>query len=115
MLGEAINAEQGVRLNHEGEALLREEDPPSPPEIHQSWSRSWGAVERVPRKEIDNSGVYPIKKWAWGRSGKREPDKLRRCDGKVFLHATVGSSYSALAGIVRHTKSFLTEPDRRAD
>lgn len=103
MLSEAVNVDQGVRLNDEGKALFTKGDPAGPPEIHESWNRRWWAVEQVPRKEIDNSGTYPIKKWARGSNGKREPTKLlHRCDGKVFLHTTVG--------VPRHTKSLPNAP-----
>lgn len=107
MLGEAVNVDRGVRLNDEGKVLLKTGDPPGPPEIHESWNLRWRAVEQVPRKEIDNSGTYPIKKWARGSNGKREPAKLlHRCDGKVFLHTTVADMHLIPDKVVpRHTKS----------
>ena len=64
-------------------------------------------MEQVLRKEIDNSGIYPIKKWAWESNGRREPATLlHRCNGKVFLHSTVGSMH-LIPGKTeqRHTKS----------
>jgi uncharacterized protein (DUF2235 family) len=92
MLGEAINVDPGVRLNDEGKELLKMADPS--PQVHESWNLVWRFVEKVPRKEIDNSGKYPIRKVAIGSDGKREPLKLRR-DNKVCLHASVGNMYSA--------------------
>ncbi len=107
MLGEAVNVEGGLRLNDKGKALLGKSDPPGSPEIHDLWNLGWWAVEQVLRKEIDNSGTFPIKKWARGSNGKREPAPLlRRCGGKIFLHETVGAMHSIPGEVVyRHTKS----------
>ncbi len=111
MLGEAVNVEWGLKLNHTGRALLGTDDLPGLPEIHDLWNLGWWTVEQVLRKEIDNSGIHPIKKWAWGSNGKREPAKrLHRCGGKVFLHVTVGSRYLVPGKVVqRHTKSLPNE------
>lgn len=111
MLGEAVNVERGLRLSDEGKALLNNDDPPGPPEIHDLWNLGWWAVEQVLRKEIDNSGAYPVKKWVWGSNGKREPERLiRRSNGTVFLHATVdGMSLIPGKGVHRHTKSLPGE------
>lgn len=112
MLGEAVNIDQGIRLNDRGKALLAEGDPSESPEIHDVWNLRWWTMEQVLRKEIDNSGMYPVKKWAWGSNGKREPAKLRRCDGKVFLHSTVDSTQLIPGRIEQcHTKSLPKESD----
>ena len=108
MLGEALHADPGVQLNPAGEALLATDDPPGP-QIHQSWNRSWRLVEAMPRKEIDNSGVYPIKKAARGSDGQRAPQMLRR-DKKVLLHASVGNAVSISGDVeIRQTQSLSGE------
>ncbi len=89
MLGEAAVADVGLRLNEAGKAMLEGGDPPEPPEIHESFSLGWWLIECIPRKEIDNSGLYPVKRLAYGRTGRRNPDKFRR-KGKVFVHTSVG-------------------------
>jgi hypothetical protein len=93
MLGEAVNVDGGVRLNDEGRSLLGTADPAGPPQIHESQGAGWRMAEQLPRREIDNWGEYPVKKLAWGSSGKRDPDKLRR-NGTVYLHATAANSHS---------------------
>ncbi len=109
MLGEALHVDPGVRLNHDGKALLAADDPPGPPQIHESWNRGWRLVEAVPRKEIDNSGTYPVKKAARGSDGKRAPENLQR-GKKVVLHATVGNAVSISGDVeIRHTKSLPGE------
>lgn len=108
MLGEALHADPGVQLNPAGEALLAADDPPGP-QIHQSWNRRWRLVEAMPRKEIDNSGVYPIKKAARGSDGRRARQMLRR-DEKVLLHASVGNGVSISGDVeIRHTRSLPGE------
>ena len=110
MLGEAVNVERGIRLNAEGEKLLREDDPPGQPENHPSWKLGWWVAEQVPRNEIDNAGQYPALKPARGSNGKRKPDELRRSSGAVFLHATVGNAHSIPGKVeYRHTKSVPAE------
>jgi hypothetical protein len=109
MLGETLNVDPSVRLNGEGEVLLATDDPPAPPQIHQSWNRRWALVEALPRKEIDNSGTYPIKTSARGSDGRRAPQSLRR-DEKVLLHATVGNAVSIPGHVeIRQTKSLPGE------
>jgi len=104
MLGEAVNVDHGVQLNNEGKQLLKEADPPGPPQIHESWHAVWRFVEMVPRMEIDNIGAYPIKKLGRGSDGKRELDKLRR-HKRIFLHASVGNTHSIPDSEIRQTKS----------
>jgi Uncharacterized alpha/beta hydrolase domain (DUF2235) len=100
MLCEAAAAGVGLRLNEDGKAMLedgkailKENDPREPPKIHESFRLLWWLLERIPRKEIDNSGLYPLRKLAYGGTGKRDPDKLRR-KGKVFVHSSVGDRHS---------------------
>jgi uncharacterized protein (DUF2235 family) len=87
MLREAHAA--GLLLNCEGERFLRMDDPTQPVEIHESLRWMWWLTEILPRWEIDNSGTYPVRKFAWGRTGRRTPDRLTR-NGKISLHKTVG-------------------------
>jgi uncharacterized protein (DUF2235 family) len=91
MLGEAAGA--GLRLNAHGEAALACDDPPHPPEIHESFSWAWRCVEGLPRLEIDNSGLYPVKRLAWGHTGRRAPDALRR-QGTVVVHVSAGDGHA---------------------
>jgi hypothetical protein len=93
MLGEAANVDEGLILNEAGVALLKEADPPGPPTVHRSWARTWRAVEQLPRKEIDNSGVWPEKVPHRGGDGVRDPYRSRR-NGVVLVHATVGARHS---------------------
>jgi uncharacterized protein (DUF2235 family) len=93
MLGEAANVDEGLILNKAGVALLQEADPPGPPAIHQSWTRTWRAVEQLPRREIDNSGLWPTKVPHRGSDGARDPYRSRR-NGIVFVHTTVGARHS---------------------
>ena len=88
MLGESTIVAQPLLLNNHGTATLAAADPP--PEIHPSWTRRWRAAELVPRREIDNSGLWPAKKWARGHTGTRDPGKARR-ESQVHLHASAGS------------------------
>jgi uncharacterized protein (DUF2235 family) len=99
MLGEAANVDPGVRLNDDGRALLKEADPTGSPQIHESWNLAWQIVEQFPRKEIDNSGVYPTKRRARGSDGKREPDGLRRSN-KLYLHATTHNAHAVRGEVV---------------
>ena len=93
MLGEAAQIDNGVLLNPAGIKLLGEQDPA--PLIHQSHSLAWRIVEQIPRLEIDNSGVYPRKKMAWGSSGKRNPCDVQR-NQKVYLHPTAAEYSQAI-------------------
>lgn len=86
MLGEAA---VDLRLNETGKEMLKGDDPSAPPEIHESFRWWWWLLEYIPRMEIDNSGLYPVRKPSYGRTGKRHPDKLRR-NKKVFVHTSVG-------------------------
>ncbi|MDT3446932.1 DUF2235 domain-containing protein [Pseudofrankia sp. BMG5.37] len=93
MLGEAANVDEGLILNKAGVALLHEADPPGPPVVHKSWTRTWRAVERIPRGEIDNSGLWPVKVPHRGSDGARDPHRSRR-SGVVLVHTTVGARHS---------------------
>jgi hypothetical protein len=92
MLGEAVNVCDGLRLNDDGKALLDSGDPSSPT-IHESWNGRWRLIEKLPRKEISNDGVYPEKVPSTGSNGARQPEDFRR-GGKVFVHATVRNTHS---------------------
>jgi len=98
MLGEAFNIDDGLLLNSEGQKLLATADPPGAPQIHESWNRRWWAAEQIPRNEIDNTGIYPIKKSARGSDGRRQPEGLRRSQ-TVFLHSSVGDLHSVTGNI----------------
>jgi hypothetical protein len=93
MLGEAANVNAPVLLGDEGESLLRTADSPDPPEIHQSWTLPWRALEQIPRREIDNSCAYPMRVSHRGSEGTREPELPRR-QGSVVVHASVGDRHS---------------------
>ncbi|MGH7382257.1 MAG: DUF2235 domain-containing protein [Candidatus Methylomirabilales bacterium] len=91
MLGEAAAAR--VRLNDDGKMMLKDDDPPGPVEIHESLRGLWWLTEYLPRWEIDNSGKYPVRKFKWRRTGRRNPDDLTR-NGKILLHTRVGNLHS---------------------
>jgi hypothetical protein len=106
MLGEAVNVKPGLRLSDEGMALLGEPDPLQPPQINESWNLVWRLVEKIPRREIDNSGNYPIRTAARGSDGSRTPEKLRRGE-TVHLHASIQNAHSISGKIaIRRTKPF---------
>jgi uncharacterized protein (DUF2235 family) len=107
MLGEAVNVEPGLRLNDDGKNLLKKPDPAGPPRIHRRWKYVWRVVELVPRKELDNSGKYPVKRMSWRNDGRRVLDGLRR-DNKIHLHATALNAHSIPKKIeleIRQTRS----------
>lgn len=87
MLSEAHAA--GLLLNNKGECVLRMDDPTTPVEIHESLKGIWWLTEILPRWEIDNSGTFPARKFVWGSTGRRSPDRLMR-KGKISLHKAVG-------------------------
>lgn len=93
MLGEAVHVGPGLLLTDSGVSLLTRPDPTGPPEIHQSWTRPWRAIEQVPRLEIDNSGVYPVKVAHRGSDGVRDPAISRR-QGRLVVHASVGDRHT---------------------
>lgn len=99
MLGEASAAGNGLVLNESGAALLQEEDV-VPAQVHQSWNLRWRALEQVPREEIDNSGLWPVRTRHQGSDGVRDPFRSRR-DEVVHLHTSVGARHS-VPGPVRH-------------
>jgi hypothetical protein len=96
MLREAAAA--GVRLNDDGEMILKDDDAPGPVEIHESLRGLWWLSEYLPRWEIDNSGKYPVRKFKWSRTGLRNPDNLTR-NGKILLHTSVGKLHSISAPV----------------
>jgi uncharacterized protein (DUF2235 family) len=89
MLGEAVAVSPGIRLTDEGLRFLGLPDPA--PKVHQSWNRRWRAVEQLPRLEIDNSGVWPVRRPHRGSDGYRNPGAAQRGD-RILLHATVRRS-----------------------
>jgi uncharacterized protein (DUF2235 family) len=89
MLGEAVGVSPGIRLTGEGLRFLALPDPP--PKVHQSWNRRWRAVEQLPRLEIDNSGVWPVRRGHRGSDGVRDPAAAQR-GGQILVHPTVQRS-----------------------
>jgi hypothetical protein len=96
MLGEAVD--KGIVLNDNGKSVLSDEDQPGPAEIHESLSRFWKLAAYAHFLEIDNSGRYPVRKPAWGRTGRRSPDELTR-NGRVLVHSSVGNLHSILVRV----------------
>jgi uncharacterized protein (DUF2235 family) len=90
MLGEAVNIPAPLRLSHEGIVTLYSQDHPTPTaELVESRIPLYAIAEQlVPRREIENSGVWPEKHWKHGATGKRDLSKALR-GGKVFLHDSV--------------------------
>ncbi|MFC8668546.1 T6SS phospholipase effector Tle1-like catalytic domain-containing protein [Streptomyces sp. NPDC057199] len=104
MLSEAVNLESGIVLNGDGRALVEEGDPTGAPAIHRAQNAAWWVAEQVPRRDINNSGVYPVKKWAQGSDGRRSPDHLRR-GGLVYVHETAESMHDIPGDIeIRSTR-----------
>jgi hypothetical protein len=89
MLREAVAMSPGIRLTDEGLRFLALPD--APPEIHQSWNSRWRAVEQLPRLEIHNNEVWPVRRWHLGSDGARDLTEARR-GGRIFLHPTVQRS-----------------------
>lgn len=112
MLGEAVNVVPGLRPSDAGVALLAEDDPPGPPVIHESWNRRWRWVEQLPRREIDNGGVYPVKKASRGSDGQRAVAALGR-GGTVCLHTSVERAGALSGGQAAATK-IEYRPTRKA-
>lgn len=108
MLGEAAAVQPGALLNDGGRALLMDADPVTPPVVHQSWTRAWRAVEQVPRMEIDNSGVYPVKVTHRGSDGVRDPQLARRA-GRIQLHESVRDHRWPPADVTTATTKSLTK------
>ena len=84
MLAEAVAARLDV-TDATG-TVLASDDPI--PVVVESDAWYWRAIDQVPRKEIDNSGTWPVKHWVRGRTGVRNPGALRR-GGAMFLHSSV--------------------------
>ena len=107
MLAEAVAARLDV--SDAARAVLAAGDPPPSIEDLDAWY--WRAIDQVPRKEIDNSGTWPVKHWVRGRTGVRNPGALRR-GGAVYLHNTVPTEQNLQQPVRRtHTKS-LAEIER---
>jgi len=85
MLAEAFAC--GLRLTADGEAMIGQVDPT--PTIHESLKKGWWTTEVMPRKEIDNSGVYPTRHLTYGRTGVRTPAELLR-DKQFSVHVSAG-------------------------
>lgn len=97
MMGEAVS--KGLRLNEQGKAVLSGDDPSGPVELHESLWWPWTIVSYLHLWEIDNFGQYPVLTCAVGKTGRRNPDRLTREDGKVFVHSTVGAQHAILANV----------------
>jgi uncharacterized protein (DUF2235 family) len=109
MLGEAANVQPPALLGETGVSLLRTADLHGTAEINHSWTWGWRMVERVPRREIDNSGIYPVKVPRRGSDGLRFPEFSRR-HGRVIIHASVGDHHSIQGAIdVRGTKGLSSQ------
>jgi hypothetical protein len=85
MLGELVRCVPDIVLNSAGKELLAGEEPTAG--INPSWHAGWWFAEHIPRREIFNDGVWPVKRTAIGSDGARHPEKLPR-DGKVWYHST---------------------------
>ena len=88
MLAEAAAVDPPLLVSDSGWSLLASEDPPGPLPIQESWKLSWRVMEQIPRKEIDNSGVYPRLVGHRGSDGVRKPSDSKR-KGTVAVHSTV--------------------------
>ncbi|WP_088318824.1 DUF2235 domain-containing protein [Kineosporia sp. R_H_3] len=93
MTSEAAAVDGGLALSPSGVALLEEADPPGPPVIHPSWTPAWRAVEQVPRLEIDNARLWPVRVPGWGSTGVRKPALSRR-EGVVHVHTTAADHHA---------------------
>lgn len=109
MLAEAADVDPPLLPNDDGWALLRSDDPPPPLSINPSWSFPWRALEQIPRSEIDNSGVYPVRVRHWGSDGVRDPSTSRR-HGIVTVHASVVNPPSIEAEIATANTKALQSP-----
>jgi len=108
MLGEAASVQPPVLLGEAGLSLLRTADPAVTHKINPSWTFGWRMVEKIPRREIDNSAVYPKK--VWGSDGVRHPEVSRR-HGCVTVHASVGNHHSIQGPIDVHGTKVPPAPD----
>jgi uncharacterized protein (DUF2235 family) len=96
MLAEAVDA--GLAVTDAALSLLDSDDPAATIEESDAWT--WRLADRIPRKDIDNSGVWPVKKWVFGRTGVRKPGELRR-GGEVFLHHSVPADHKVAEPVHR--------------
>jgi uncharacterized protein (DUF2235 family) len=90
ILGEAATVPDPITLSPEGWQLLAPMDPERPAPVTASWTWTWRAIEQVPRLEINNGGLWPRLRPAWGSDGHRSPDVSQR-SGQVWLHDTASS------------------------
>lgn len=104
MLGEAVNVENGVRLNSDGKAFLEDVDPKA--EMNESQTLLCRFLERCERFEINNEGEWPTKVETSGHTGRRDLSKFAR-EGKVCLHETVTDRRSSSLYCVSKTKRSL--------
>jgi uncharacterized protein (DUF2235 family) len=88
-------SDAGRRLLSRALAKTVRKGPPdetsSQPGIHESLTRAWSFVDLVPRREIDNSGMWPRrrKQQPGELHAYRSPELLLR-DGTVTMHESVG-------------------------
>ena len=108
MLTEAVAA--GLDANDAGMQAIESADPL--PTIEESDRWWWRGIEQIPRLEIDNSGKWPRRQAARGRTGVRHPDELRR-HGAVSVHVSVGTD-PAIPAPVRVVPTKTAAEVRRA-
>jgi uncharacterized protein (DUF2235 family) len=111
MLAEA--AAQEIALSDAGRSLLAPSNSPEQAEVHDSHTATWRAVERVPRRVIDNSGTWPRRIWADTPNARRDPLKLTR-GGVVSVHESVGTLHG-IPPEVRATSAVRGGRHRAAD
>ena len=107
MLAEAVAA--GLEVTNAATTVLTSGDPA--PSITESDTWYWRAIDQVPRKEIDNSGTWPVKHWVRGRTGVRHPGALRR-GGVVSLHSSVPTDQNIEPPVCRVPTKSLAEIER---
>ena len=87
MLGQACRADIGLVINAAGYGELATPLSRERPTIHGSLTRRWQLVDRIPRLDIDNSGVWPTRVWAKERHAFRRPATLLR-NGAFAVHSS---------------------------
>jgi uncharacterized protein (DUF2235 family) len=86
MLAEAVRAVPGLVINAAGTELLGSKDP-APGTPSSKWHLGWWLMEQIPRREIFNDGVWPVKRTRRGSDGERRPGPLQR-NREVLFHET---------------------------